>query len=95
MLTGDDARRRLSVVLAINGLKDTNRKRELMAKHGIDREELKRLLKTMSVERHAVDVLVGNYDGTTPIKKEVGVVYNITKRILYNASGHYKDVSWL
>ena len=58
-------------------------------------EKLKRFLKTKSVARSAVDVLLGKYNGTTSIKKEVGVVYNITKRILYNASGHYKDVSWL
>ena len=45
--------------------------------------------------RNAVDVLLGKRDETTSIKKEVGVVYNITKRILYNASDHYKDVSWL
>ena len=45
--------------------------------------------------KNAVDVLLGKYNGTTSIKKEVGVVYNITKSILYNASDHYKDVSWL
>ena len=61
-----------------------------MAEHGINREGLKRLLKAMSVERHAVDVLVGNYDGTTPIKKEVGVVYNNTKSSSYNADDYNK-----
>ena len=43
---------------------------------GLDRKELKGLLKFRWVARHTVDDLVGNYDGTTPDNKEVGVVYN-------------------
>ena len=62
-------------MLAINGLRDTNLQIELMAKRGLDWEELKRLLKTRSVATHAIDALVRNYfNCATSIKKEVGVV---------------------
>ena len=72
----------------INGLRDANLRRELMAKRGLDWDELTRLLKARSVARQAVEVLDGGTGGTTPITKEVSVVSNITRSSSYTASDY-------
>ena len=66
-------------MLAINGLRDGNLKRELMATRGLDWKELTRLLKARSVTRLAVEELDEDTDGATPITMEVSVVYNNTR----------------
>ena len=76
----DALRRRYCFLLAINGLRNNKLRMELMAKSGLNWEELKRLLKVKSVATQAVDGLIENYFyGATSIKRGVGVVYNHTK----------------
>ena len=84
----DDAdafRRHYCFMLAINGLRDINLRMELMAKSDIDWEELKRLHNARSVTTSAINILVGNFDGATCIKREVDVVYNNTKSSTHRA----------
>ena len=52
-------------MLAINGLRGTNLRIELLTKHGLDWDELKRLVKARSLATHTVDVLVKNFDCAT------------------------------
>ena len=56
-------------MLATNGLKGVCLQVQLMARQGLSWEELKRVLKARSVATHALDVLVGNFDGAISIKK--------------------------
>ena len=86
----DALRRRYCLVLAINGLRDTKLRMELMAKHGLDWEELKRHLNVRSVAMRTVDVVVGNLYAETSIKREVGVEYNNTKSSTHKACDHYE-----
>ena len=78
-------------MLAINGLRDGNLKRELMATRGLDWEELTRLLKARSVTRLAVEELDEDTDRATPITEEVSVVYNNTKSSTHEACDNYES----
>ena len=87
----DALRRRYCFVLAINGLRDGNLKRELMATRGLDWKELTRLLKARSVTRLAVEELDEDTDRATPITEEVSVVYNNTKSSTHEACDNYES----
>ena len=58
---------------------------QLPTVHEIPIYELNALCKTSSVRKNAVDVLVSNYDVTTPINM-VGVILLIILRAAYTAS---------
>ena len=89
--TTDEARRRLCLVLGTNGLRDVNLRRELMARR-LDWDEFARILKSRVVASQAVQLLDGTTENTS-IKKEVGVVNNITRGSSRLADDYYNNNS--
>ena len=82
----DTLKKHYCFVLAINGLRDTNLRVELTVERGLDWKRLKRLFEARSVTRLAIDILVSNCGGVTPIKRWVCSIYNNTKSSKYKAS---------
>ena len=85
LVTTDEARRHLCLVLATNGLRDVNLQRELIDRN-MNWAEFTRILKSRSVASQAVQILDVDTESTRFFKREVGVVTNFTKSSSYLAS---------
>ena len=66
--TTDEARRRICLVLASNGLRDVNLQRELMAR-SMDWAKFARILKSRAVASQAEQILNGDTENTMSFKK--------------------------
>jgi len=68
-------RKRFALVIAVNGLRDSSVRKELMSKSNLDWDTLSRILRTRETAREAAATLSGN-DNRVVVKQEIGLVDN-------------------
>ena len=89
----DYVKRLLSLVVAVKNLRYANLRKTLMSYRGPDWNELTRILKARSMAKQAAKIINRDTKSATSIKKEIGVISNITKSCSYSASYHCNNNS--
>lgn len=79
----DYVKRLLSLVVAVKNLRYANLRKTLMSYRGPDWNELTRILKARSMAKQAAKIINRDTKSATSIKKEIGVISNITKSCSY------------